>query len=290
MAARPIWNGHLKLSLVSCAVSLYSATTQSEKITFHMLNVGTGNRLRQQYVDEVTRDVIERDDRVRGYEVEDGSYVVVTEDEFDKLEIESTHAIEIDTFVEAVKIDRVYFDDSFFVAPDDEVGADAFAVIRDSMRSRKVVGIGRIVMYRRERPILIEPRGNGLLATTLRYNYEVKDDKPYLQPVGKRQASAEMVDLAGYIIDRKLGEFDPASFEDRYQNALADLIQAKQAGKAPPKPRAAPEPVKGGNLLEALLQSVQHEKSAPRRPVGKSSARAGRARSSRPSASARKAS
>jgi DNA end-binding protein Ku len=259
VASRPIWNGHLKLSLVSCAVSLFSATTQAEKISFHMLNKATGNRLRQQYIDEVSQEIVDREDRIRGYEVSDETYVTVTEEELDKVEIASTHMIDVDRFVEVTKIDRTYFDDCFFVAPDDEVGADAFAVIRDAMQSRGVVGIGRIVMYRRERPILLEPRGNGILATTLRYNYEVKDDRPFFATVGTRAASEEMVDLAGYIIDKKLGEFDPVQFEDRYQNALADLIAAKQAGQAAPTPPRLPKPSNVVNLMDALKASLASE-------------------------------
>jgi DNA end-binding protein Ku len=268
VASRPIWNGHLKLSLVSCAISMFSATTQSEKISFNMLNASTGHRLRQQYVDEETREIVEREDRIKGYNLGDDTYITVTEEEFDQVEIPSTHMIDIERFVDASEIDRVYFDDCYFVAPDDEVGADAFAVIRDSMRERAVVGIGRIVMFRRERPILIEPRGKGILATTLRYNYEVKDDRPYLAAVESRKASEEMVDLAGYIIDKKHGRFDPASFEDRYQNALAELIEAKQAGKPPAPIERAAKPPPVVNLLEALRDSVARETagaSSPRR-------------------------
>lgn len=261
MASRPSWNGHLKLSLVSCAVSLFAATTQSEKISFNMLNKATGHRLRQQYIDEVSHDVVERDDRIRGYDLGDDRYVTVSEEEFDAVEIASTHMIDIDRFVEAEEIDRVYFDDCFFCAPDDEAGADAFAVIRDAMRDRNVVGIGRIVMYRRERPILIEPRGKGILATTLRYNYEVKDDAPYLGHVEAREASEEMIDLAGYIIDKKLGPFDPSQFQDRYQNALADLIEAKQAGKEPVEAPKIEQPPNVVNLLAALKDSVARERS-----------------------------
>lgn len=264
MASRPIWNGHLKLSLVSCAVSLFAATTQSEKVSFNMLNKATGNRLRQQYVDEETREVVEREERIKGYHLGDDSYITITEEEFDAVEIASTHMIDIDRFVDCAEIDRVYFDDCYFVAPDDDVGADAFAVIRDSMRDRSVVGIGRIVMYRRERPILIEPRGKGLLATTLRYNYEVRDDKPYLANVEARDASEEMVDLAGYIIDKKHAPFDPASFDDRYQNALVELIEAKQAGQAAPPQAKVEKPSNVVNLLEALRDSVARERGAGR--------------------------
>jgi DNA end-binding protein Ku len=262
MAPRSNWKGYLKLSLVSCPVALFSAASGSEKVAFNMLNAETGNRLKQQYVDAETGDVVEPGDRVKGYEIAKGDYVIVTDEELDAVEIESSRTIDIQSFAARADVDPVYYDSPYYIAPDDKVGAEAFAVIREAMRVRDMVGIARVVLYGRERSIMLEPRHDGILATTLRYAYELRDDKAYFDDIPKVEIGKEMLDLALHIIDVKAAKFDPGTFRDAYQDAVVDLIRAKRAGRPAPAPRA-PQPSNVVNLMDALRRSLGSEGGAP---------------------------
>jgi DNA end-binding protein Ku len=258
MAPRANWKGYLKLSLVSCPVALFPAASSSERVSFHLINSETHNRLKQQYVDSVTGDLVDSSDRMRGYEIAKNEYVPVSDEELEDVALESTHTIEIEQFVPRKQVDEVYFDSHYYIAPDDKVGEESFAVIREAMRQRDVVGLARVVLFRRERILMIEPRGKGLMATTLRYDYEVRDEDAYFDDIGDTHVGKEMLDLANHIIDTKKGKFDPATFKDRYQDAVVDLIRAKRAGK----PIAAPKPSRPSNvinLMEALRRSVDAE-------------------------------
>jgi DNA end-binding protein Ku len=259
MAARPNWKGYLKLALVSCPVAMFSATSSSERISFHMMNRNTGNRLKQQYIDAETGDLVDSNDRVKGYEVARNDYVLIEPEELKDVQLESTHTIEIEHFVPRSEIDPVYYDSSYYIVPDDEVGAEAFAVIREAMRKRDMVGLARVVLYGRERIIMLEPRGKGLAGTTLHYNYEVREDKSYFDEITNKTVAKDMLDLASHIIDTKVGHFDPSEFKDRYQDAVVDLIRAKRAGKPLPTP-AAPKPSNVVNLMDALKRSLDAEK------------------------------
>jgi DNA end-binding protein Ku len=268
MAPRANWKGYLKLSLVSCAVELYPATTTKDRVAFHMINRETGHRLRRQLVDEVTGEVVESDEQARGYEIAKCEYVLLEEDEIESVAIESTHTIDIESFVPREEIDEVYLDAPYYLAPDGKVAEEAFAVIRDAMRERQVVGLGRVVLYRRERIVMLEPRGNGIAARTLRYAYEVRDDRDYFDDIGDVKVAGEMLDLAQHIIDKKLTSFDPARFEDRYQNALVDLIKAKTGHRPAPK-LEAPKPSNVINLMDALRRSIAAEKAEAAEPKRK---------------------
>ncbi len=268
MPPRSNWKGYLKLSLVSCPVALFSATSATEKVAFHMLNAETGNRLKQQYVDAETGEVVEREERVKGYEIAKGDYVTVTDEELNEIEIESSHTIDIQSFAARGDIDPVYFDNSYYIAPDDKVGAEAFAVIREAMRVRDVVGVGRAVLYGRERIMMLEPRHEGILATSLRYAYEVRNDEAYFDDIPKVEIGKEMLDLALHIIDVKTAKFDPATFKDAYQEAVVDLIRAKRAGRPAPAPRTA-APSNVVNLMDALRRSL-----GPDAKAGKPAAKA----------------
>jgi DNA end-binding protein Ku len=268
MAPRPNWKGYLKLALVSCPVAMFSATSSSERISFHMMNRNTGNRLKQQYIDAETGDLVDSTDRVKGYEVARNDYVLIEPEELKDVQLESTHTIEIEHFVPRSEIDPVYYDSSYYIVPDDEVGAEAFAVIREAMRKRDMVGLARVVLYGRERIIMLEPRGKGLAGTTLHYNYEVREDKSYFDEITNKTVAKDMLDLASHIIDTKVGHFDPSEFKDRYQDAVVDLIRAKRAGKPLPAP-AAPKPSNVVNLMDALKRSLNAEKGGK----GKASAR-----------------
>jgi DNA end-binding protein Ku len=279
MAPRPNWKGYLKLALVSCPVALYPAASSSERISFNLMNRNTGHRLKQQYIDAETGDLVESADRVKGYEIARNDYVLIEPEELKDVQIESTHTIDIEHFVPRSEIDPVYYDSAYYIVPDDEVGAEAFAVIREAMRKRDMVGLARVVLYGRERIIMLEPRGKGLAGTTLRYNYEVRDDKTYFDEITNKTVAKDMLDLASHIIDTKVGHFDPSEFKDRYQDAVVDLIRAKRAGKPLPAP-AEPKPSNVVNLMDALKRSLETEKggakgkASERKPASKPTARA----------------
>ncbi len=269
MAPRSNWKGYLKLSLVSCPVQLFPATTTKERVSFHLLHRDTGNRLRRKLVDPETDEEVESDEQVRGYQVAKNEYVVLEEDEIESVAIESTHTIDIETFVPRDEIDETFLDTPYYLTPDGKLGEEAFAVIRDAMREKNVVGLGRVVLYRRERPIMLEPRGKGLVATTLRYAYEVREDEDYFEDIGEPEVSEEMLDLATHIIGRKMSHFDPKRFEDRYQNALLELIKAKQTHQ-PVKLNAPPKPTNVVSLMDALRRSISADQdNAAAEPKGK---------------------
>ena len=254
---RPYWKGYLRLSLVTCPVVLYPASSQNEKIHFHQINRKTGNRLRQQMVDERTGKVVDKDDKGRGYELSKGKYVEIEPKELDAVEVEATHIIDIDTLVPAEEIDRRYYDKPYYIAPNGKTGADAFKVIRDAMEETERVALARIVMANREHIIALEPFGKGFLGTTLRYDYEVRDSKPYLGNVPSPRVDKEMVDVAKSILERKAGHFDASKFKDQYEAALKKLVKKKAAGRTI-EPREEPEKASNVvNLMDALKQSIK---------------------------------
>ena len=272
MAARANWKGYLKLSLVSCPVQLFPATTTKDRVSFHLLHRETGNRLRRKLIDSGTDEPVEADEQVKGYEVGKNQYIVMEEDEIDAVAIESNHTIDIEAFVPRDEIDETFLDTPYFLTPDGKMGEEAFSVIREAMNEKKVVGIGRVVLYRRERPILLEPRGKGLVATTLRYAYEVRDDKDYFEDIAERDVSGEMLDLATHIIGRKMAHFDPKRFEDRYQNALLELIEAKRTHQPVKSSAPASKPSNVVSLMDALRRSIANDSGDKPAPA-KASAR-----------------
>jgi DNA end-binding protein Ku len=259
MAPRANWKGYLRLSLVSCPIALYPASSLSEKVSFNRINRKTGNRLKQQNVDSETEEVVPREDIARGYEIGKGQYLLVEDDELEAVQVESTRTIEIDRFVPRNEIDDRYIDSPYYIAPDGEVGQDAFAVIRDTIGKMNMVALGRVVLTRREHVIALEPRGKGLLGMTLRYPYEVRDEQPYFEEIAELKLPKDMMDLASHIVSNKSGHFDPSHFEDRYENALIDLLKKKQAGEKIVPVRGAP-PQRVVNLMDALRASVDAEK------------------------------
>src|SRR5262244_2435398 len=279
MAPRANWKGYLRLSLVSCPIALYPASSLREKVGFNRINRKTGHRLRQQNVDSETGEVVPREDIARGYEVGKGQYLVVEDEEFEAVQLESTRTIDIDQFVPKSEIDERYIDSPYYIAPDGQVGQDAFAVIRDTIGKMNMVALGRVVLTRREHVIALEPRDRGLLGLTLRYPYEVRNEAEYFEDIPELKLSKEMLDLATHIVNTKSGHFDPSQFEDRYENALVDLLKKKQAGERIETPRETPRP-RVVNLMEALRASVDaEEKKAPspstraRRPAKKKASR-----------------
>ena len=268
MAARAYWKGSLKLSLVSCPVLLYPASTASDKTRFHMINKETGNRLKQQMVDAETGDVVENDQKARGYELKKGEYVEIDKEELEAVQIESNHTIDIDSFVPKDEIDKRYLNHPYYIAPDGKAGIDAFAVIRDAMKDQDRVALARIVLTNREHVIAIEPLGKGLLGTTLRYPYELRDEDDYFDDIKNPKISKDMVELAGHILDTKAAHFDPSKFRDEYETALKTLVKRKAAGK--PVKAAEPEekPDNVISLMDALKQSLKGRASAKRHAAG----------------------
>jgi DNA end-binding protein Ku len=295
MAVRPTWKGYLKLSLVTCAVELFNATTQTEKVSFRVINRKTGNTVRRIYVDAETGKPVEDEDQVKGYEVGKDEYLLVDEDEIEAVQIESNHTLALDGFVQKSEIDPIYLDSPYYLAPADEVSGEAFAVIRDALADKKMAGMARIVLYRRERPVVIEARDSGMLLTTLRFEKLVRKADEIFDGIDKVKVDAEMTDLAVHIIDRKKTKFDPSKFEDKYEDALIELIEAKKAGKKPPVVAPAERPSNVISLFDALKKSLASDggssggarkAGAKRKPAARSKTAASAKPASRKPASA----
>ena len=265
MAPRAYWKGSLKLSLVTCPVAVYPATTSAEKTRFHMINKETGNRLKQQMVDAETGDVVESGQKGRGYEFKKGQYVEVEKDELEAVQIESNHTIEIDSFVPRDEIDKRYYNNPYYIAPDGKAAVDAFAVIRDAMKDQDRVALARIVLTNREHVLAIEPLGKGMLGTTLRYPYELRDESDYFDDIKSPKISKDMIELASHILDTKAAHFDPSKFKDEYENALKALVRRKASGKAIRVPEPEEKPDNVINLMDALKASLKGKPAAKRR-------------------------
>jgi DNA end-binding protein Ku len=256
VAPRAYWKGYLKLSLVSCPISLFPATSEREKISFNQLNKETGNRIRYRKVDAETGDDVDSSNIVKGYEVAKGEYIELEPEELEAVAIESKRVIEIDEFVPKAEIDELYLRDPYYIVPDGEVGQQAFAVIREAIRKEGMVALGKIVFTSREHIIALEPRDKGMVGVTLRYPYEVRQPEEYFDTIDDEKVPKDMLDLAIHIVDTKRGEFEPEKFEDHYENALKELLRKKQKGEKIERPK---EPAQGKviNLMDALRQSVE---------------------------------
>jgi DNA end-binding protein Ku len=258
MAPRAYWKGYLKLSLVSCPIQVFPAIAEREKIKFHQINRKTGNRIKYCKLDAVTGKPVSDEDIVKGYEVGKGRYVEITDDELETVAIESTHTIEVDQFVPRSEIDELYWNIPYYIAPEGEVGRQAFAVIREAIKKKGMVALGHVVFTTREHVIAIEPRGKGMLGVTLRYSYEIRKEADYFGDIPDEKVSRDMVDLAIHIVETKAGHFEPEKFEDHYENALKELIKKKQRGEKIEKPKERP-PAQIVNLMDALRQSAAAE-------------------------------
>jgi Ku protein len=257
MAPRAYWKGTLKLSLVSCPVVLYPATTAAEKTRFHMINRETGNRLKQQMVDSETGDIVESDQKGRGYELRKGKYVEIEPEELEAVQIESNHTIDIESFVPNEEIDQRYLNHPYYIAPEGKAAVDAFAVIRDAMKDEGRVALAKIVLTNREHIIAIEPLGKGLLGTTLRFPYELRDEGEFFDDIKSPKITKDMVELAGHILHTKAAHFDPSKFRDEYENALKALVKRKASGKTIELPEPAEKSSNVVSLMDALKQSLK---------------------------------
>lgn len=267
MAPRANWKGFLRLSLVTCPVALFPATSESDKIRFNQINKNTGHRIKYAKVDAETGEEVEREDIVKGYKVDADTYVQVSDDELDNIALESAHTIDIDEFVPRDEIDNRFLIRPYYIVPDGKVGHDAYTVIRETIRSMNMMALGRIVLTNREHVIALEPLEKGLVGTLLRFPYEVRDEADYFGDIKDVKVTKEMLDLARHIVEGKTGEFDPDRFEDHYERALADLISRKRAGetiKAPSTPRGSGNVI---NLMDALRKSLKGNAKSERRPA-----------------------
>ena len=255
MAPRANWKGFLRLSLVTCPVALYPATSEGEKISFNQLNRQTGHRIKYLKVDAETGDEVPNEDIVKGYELEKGQYIEVTKEELEEIALESTRTIEIDEFVDRSDIDARYLIRPYYIRPDGKVGHDAFAVIRETIREMNKVAIGRVVLTNREHIIALEPMDRGLVGTLLRYPYEVRSEQDYFDDIQDVKVTKDMLDLARHIVNQKAGRFTPDKFEDHYETALIELINEKRAGKVI-RPKERPKGENVVDLMEALRRSV----------------------------------
>jgi DNA end-binding protein Ku len=258
MAPRANWKGFLRLSLVTCPIALFPATSESEKISFNQINRNTGHRIKYQKVDADTGEEVSSEDIVKGYKVDTDSYLQVTKDELENIALESTRTIDIDEFVPRSEIDDLYLVRPYYIVPDGKVGHDAYAVIRETIRSLEKIALGRVVLTNREHIIALEARDNGLMGMLLRYPYEVRNSAEYFDDIQDVKITKDMLDLAKHIVEQKSGHFDPSKFEDHYEAALQDLLNKKQAGQ----PIARVEKRSTGNvvnLMDALRASLKGE-------------------------------
>jgi DNA end-binding protein Ku len=269
MAPRANWKGFLRLSLVTCPVALYPATSDTEKVSFNQINRKTGHRIKYAKVDADTGEEVANEDIMKGYKIDTDTYIEVSKEELDDIALESTRTIEIDEFVPRADIDSRYVIRPYYLVPDGKVGHDAFAVIRETIRSMNKVAIGRVVLTNREHIIALEPLDNGLMGTLLRYPYEVRSEKEYFDDIQNVKITKDMLDLAKHIVEQKSADFEPEKFDDRYESALIELINQKRSGiKIAPK--AAPK--SGGNvinLMDALKRSLAGSKQAAPAPAEK---------------------
>jgi len=278
MAYRPTWQGHLRLSLVTCPVALYTATNSGGEVHFNLINPETNNRIKMVTTDPDTGP-IERSKLVKGYEVSKGEYILLSQDEINDVKLESTKTIDIERFVPAEDIDRIYWDNPYYLAPDGKLAQEAFAVIRESMERSGQIALGRVVMSTRERLLALEPRGKGILAYTLRTDAEVRKEDEVFGSISDKAADPQMIAIAQKIIEQQEGPFDPSQFVDRYEEALKDLIKAKQKGHKIAKVEE-PEDTNVVDLMAALRASLGGKdakapaKAAAKKPAAKSKAKA----------------
>ncbi|MBY3295720.1 Ku protein [Rhizobium laguerreae] len=279
---RAQWKGFLKFGEVSCGVALYTAASTSERITFNTINKATGNRVNRIFIDSETEDPVPKEAQTKGFEIENGQYIIMDPEEIPAAIPESNKTLEIEAFIPCSDVDDVYFDKPYYLTPD-KMGGDAFAALRDAMKKSMVAAIARTVLFRRMRTVLIRPHGKGLIASTLNYDYEVRSSEKAFEEMPKLKIQGEMLDLAKHIISTKKGEFDPATFDDRYEAALADLVKAKLEGKSLPKPKKV-QVSKPNDLLAALRESAGMMKAAadkPKRTAANANTGAGRQRAAR---------
>ncbi|MCD2181846.1 non-homologous end joining protein Ku [Rhizobium sp. GN54] len=288
MAPRAQWKGFLKFGEVVCPVALYTAASTSDRIAFHTVNRDTGNRVRREFVDSVTGEPVGRDDQVKGYEVGTDDYIVLEPEEVAAAIPESDKTLAVEAFVPLAEVDDLYFDKPYYLAPAERMADEAYALIRDALEKRQSAAIAQAVLFRRMRTVLIRPQGDGMIATTLNFDYEIRPAKDAFSDIAPLKIKGEMLDLARHIIGTKKGTFDPAGFHDRYEEAVAELVKAKIEGRTI-APRKEPKREKVTDLMEALRQSAALGSKPDQPAKGGSKTAAGSAGKTGAAAAARKA-
>jgi DNA end-binding protein Ku len=278
VAPRANWKGFLKIADVTCPVALYTAASTAERIAFHTINRATGNRVHRQFVDSDTGKPVEKDDQVKGYEIGSGEYVILEPEEVADAVPHGDKTLAVDAFIRCRDIDDVYFDKPYYLTPSDRHTDDVFVLIRDGMRTQQVAALAQTVLFRRVRTLLIRAHGDGLIATTLNFDYEVRSAKDAFDAVPDLKVKGEMLDLAEHIIGTKKGTFDPARFDDRYEAALAELVKAKMEGRKI-EARKEPKPEKVVDLMAALRESAG---VTGKKPTAKSRSAGAKAKSAPP--------
>lgn len=259
VAPRAAWKGFLRVGSVSCGVKIVGVVTEAEKIRFNILNRKTGNRVNSVYADEVTGDIVPADEQVKGWEADKNDFIPIDAEEISKLKLTSEHTLDVDEFVPISEIDTRYLEKPYYLIPADKPSIEAFAVLRDAMKSKKMAARSCVVMYQHGHEIVIQPYGEGMLLTWLRPHSEMADEVSVFEGIPTGKQDPELLEIAGMLIDKKLTDFDPSMFEDRYEEALIELIDAKRKGKKPPKAAPAPKPKNVVNLAEVLRKSLEQE-------------------------------
>ena len=276
MAPRANWKGFLRLSLVTCPVALFPATSETDKVSFNQINRNTGHRIKYMKVDADTGEEVSSDDIMKGYKVDTDTYIEISKDELDNIALESTRTIEIDQFVPKSEIDDLYMVRPYYIVPDGKVGHDAYAVIRETIRSLNKVALARVVLTNREHVIALEARDNGLVGMLLRYPYEVRNSADYFDDIQDVKITKDMLDLAKHIVEQKSGHFDPEQFEDHYESALTELINKKRNGE---RITSVSKPVSSDNvisLMDALKRSISGKPATAAKPVAEPKAAKGK--------------
>src|SRR3546814_537112 len=288
MAPRATWKGYVKVAELAFPVALYAGATAAKRVSFHILNRKTGNRVHREYIDEETGKPVEREQQVKGYETGEDQYVILQPEEIAEVVPESDKVIRIEAFLPCPEVDTVYFDKPYYLAPPDGVLGESFAVLREGMRRKKMAALARAVLFRRVRSLLLRAAGPGLVANTLNFDYEVRSAEEAFEDLPELKIKGEMLDLAKHIIETKAGAFDPRSFDDRYDQALAELVRAKMEGreiKAPTRPKEE----KVVSLMDALRRSAEGGKAGGGKKTPKKAAKkAGRGKQKKAAAAPRR--
>lgn len=289
MAPRATWKGTVKLAELAFPIALYAAATTSKRISFHILNRETGNRVRREYVDEETGEPVEKEHQVKGYETADDQYIILDPEEIAEAVPDSDKTLKIEAFIPCSAVETVYFDKPYFIAPSDESFSDSFAVVREGMRKKKVAALARAVLFRRVRTVMLRVQGCGLVAHTLNFDYEVRSGEEVFDDLPDFEIEGEMLDLAKHIIETKSGEFDPQDFDDRYDKAVAELVKTKIEGREIKAPKP-PKETKVTSLMDALRESAKASgKTKPSSPSRKKTSSGSRSKKAEPSKSQKKA-
>lgn len=268
MAPRAQWKGYLQLDEITCAVALYTAASTSERTSFHMVNKKTGNRLKREFVDEKTGKPVDREDQVKGYEIDKDRYIIFEQDEINAVIPEGDKTLSIDAFIACSDVDTVYFDKPYFIAPADDVAKKAFSLILEGMKAKNVAALAKAVLFRRVRSLMLRPHGRGIVANTMNFGYEVRSAEEVFKDAPAPKVKKEMMDLAAHIIDTMSGEFDPAEFDDRYEAAVSELVRAKIEGREIKALKRRKEG-KVVDLMEALRESAKAADKSKKKPAAK---------------------